>query len=232
MQFVQFVRDAIGLLFPELCAGCRQVLVNQENQLCTNCIYNLPKTDFHLDPDNLAARQLMGRVPVSNVSSFLYFTSGSIVQEIIHHIKYKNGFVTAELMGRLYGQQLKDSREAAEYTVIIPVPLHTKRLRSRGYNQSEHFAKGLSKELNIGISTDNLIRKTHNKSQTKNKTRYDRYENTKDIFEVKNLKLLENQHVLLVDDVLTTGATLEGCSRVLLQIPNVKVSIATIAFAK
>jgi len=232
MQFVQFIRDAIGLLFPELCVGCGQVLINQEKQLCTNCIYNLPKTNFHLDPDNLAARQLMGRVPVSNVSSFLYFTSGSIVQAIIHHIKYKNGFITAELMGKLYGQQLKESLVFSTCDVIIPVPLHKKRLRSRGYNQSEHFAKGLSKVLTIECSVNNLIRVAYNESQTKSSSRYERYENTKDIFKVKNPKLLENKHVLLVDDVLTTGATLEACSSVLLQIPNVKVSIATIAFAK
>src|SRR5690606_36115551 len=101
MQLVQFIRDSLSLLFPELCAGCKQALVHQENQLCTNCIYNLPKPNFHLDPANLAAKPLMGRVPVSTVSSFLYYSYGSTVQEIIHHVKYKDGFAAAEVMGEL-----------------------------------------------------------------------------------------------------------------------------------
>lgn len=239
MQFVQFVRDAFALLFPELCAGCKQVLVHQEKQLCTNCIYNLPITNFHLDPDNLGSRQLMGRVSVSAVYSFLYFSYGSIVQEIIHHIKYRNGFAAAEMLGELYGQQLQSAIKNPEssflpsdYQVIIPVPLHKKRLRSRGYNQSEHIAIGMSKALGIDTDFTNLVRSTYNESQTKSLSRYERFENTQGIFQVKHPESLENKHILLVDDVLTTGATLEACSAVLLQIPNVKVSIATLAFAK
>src|SRR5690606_25683620 len=246
MQLVQFVRDSFALLFPELCVGCKQVLVYQENHLCTNCIYNLPKTNFHLDPDNLAAKQLMGRVPVLNVSSFLYFSAGSIVQRIIHHIKYKNGFAVAEWLGELYGQQLKNSKlfsitstelldkssASSDYQVIIPVPLHKKRLRSRGYNQSDYLAKGLSNALGIETDLYNLVRIAHNESQTKSTTRYERFENISDAFRVSNPELLENKHILLVDDVLTTGATLEACCIALLQIPNVKVSIATLAFVK
>lgn len=246
MQLVQFVRDSFALLFPELCVGCKQVLVYQENHLCTNCIYSLPKTNFHLDHDNLAAKQLMGRVPVSTVDSFLYFSSGSIVQRIIHHIKYKDGFAAAEWLGVFYGQQLKNStlfstniKEAldepsvcSDWEVIIPVPLHKKRLRSRGYNQSDYLAKGLSKALGIESDLNNLVRIAHNESQTKSTTRYERFENISGAFKVNNPELLENKHILLVDDVLTTGATLEACCIVLLQIPNVKVSIATLAFVK
>src|SRR5690606_16665847 len=247
MQLVQFVRDSLALLFPELCIGCKQVLVYQENHLCTNCIYNLPETNFHLDPDNLAGKQLKGRVPVLNVSSFLYFSSGSIVQRIIHHIKYKDGFAAAEWLGELYGQQLKNSilfpsnltpsnltepldksSVFSDCQIIIPVPLHKKRLRSRGYNQSDYLAKEISKALGIETDFNNLVRTAHNESQTKSTNRFERFENIHGIFKVNNPELLENKHILLVDDVLTTGATLEACCIALLQIPNVKVSVATL----
>jgi len=232
MQFVQFIRDALSLLFPELCAGCSEALIHQERQLCTHCIYNLPVTNFHLDSENLAAKQLMGRVPISAAVSFLYFTSGSIVQKIIHQIKYKNGFATAEFMGELYGQRLQDLEEFKTCDLIIPVPLHKKRQRSRGYNQSAYFARGLSKMFQVETSDDNLIRITHTESQTKSKNRYERFKNMRDLFKIKNPDLLKNKHILLVDDVLTTGATLEACSATILEIPGVKVSIATLAFTK
>lgn len=232
MRFIDFIRDAFALLFPELCASCKQALVYQEKQICTECIYHLPKTDFHLDPDNLAARQLMGRVPIVAASSFLYYSYGSSVQEIIHHLKYKQGFATAQVMGELYGLELKESAAFCDFDFIVPVPLHKKRLRSRGYNQSAYFAQGLSKSLKIPSHPGNLIRKTYNESQVQSGSRYERYENTRNIFDIKNPQLLQGKHILLVDDVLTTGATLEACSETLLTIPDVKVSVATIAFAK
>lgn len=246
MQLVQFVRDSLALLFPELCIGCKQVLVYQENHLCTICLYNLPKTNFHLDPNNLAAKQLMGRIPVSNISSFLYFSHGSIVQRIIHNIKYANGFTAAEWLGELYGQHLANSTAFcnelsdplkkppifSDCQVIVAVPLHKRRLRSRGYNQSDYLAAGLSKSLGIEVSLNNLIRVVNNESQTKSTTRLERFENIEGVFQVNQPQLLENKHILLVDDVLTTGATLEACAIALLQVPNVKVSIATLAFVK
>jgi len=232
MHLIDFVRDAFALLFPELCASCKQALVHQEKQICTECIYHLPKTDFHLDPDNLAARQLMGRVPIFSASSFLYYSYGSSVQEIVHHLKYKQGYATAQVMGELYGSELKESATFCDYDLIIPVPLHKRRLRSRGYNQSAYFAQGLSNSLKIPSHLGNLIRKTYNESQVQSGSRYERYENTRNIFDVTSPQLLEGKHILLVDDVLTTGATLEACSAALLHIPNVKVSVATIAFTK
>jgi ComF family protein len=231
MQFVQFVRDAFALLFPELCAACDRALVHQEKSLCTFCIYNLPITYFHLDKDNLAARQLMGHALIEEVDSFLHFSSGSIVQRIIHHIKYKNGYATAELLGKVYGQQLKENSAFESCDLIIPVPLHKKRLRSRGYNQSDYFAKGLGSVLNIPFDCKNLVRVAHNESQT-SRSRPERFENVEGIFQLNHPKSLNDKHILLVDDVLTTGATLEACTGVLLQIPGVKVSIATLAFTK
>src|SRR5690554_4510533 len=231
MQFVQFVRDAFALLFPELCAACNQALVHQEKCLCTHCIYNLPITHFYLERDNLAARQLMGHAPIEEVDSFLYFSSGSGVQRIIHQIKYKKGHSTAELLGEMYGQQLRETPVFESCDLIIPVPLHKKRLRSRGYNQSDYFAKGLSNMLDIPTDCKNLIRIVHNESQTR-RNRPERFENVKGIFKLNNPKSLINKHILLVDDVLTTGATLEACSAALLEIPGVKVSIATLAFTK
>src|SRR5690606_10023025 len=161
MQPVQFVRDSHALIFPELCIGCNQVLDYQENHPSTNYIYVFPKTNYDIANDNLATKQLMGHLPFSTVSQLLYFTSGRNAQRIIHHIKYKDGFAAAEWLGVFYGHQLKNSalfstniKEAldepsvcSDWEVIIPVPLHKKRLRSRGYNQSDYLAKGLSKAL-------------------------------------------------------------------------------------
>lgn len=231
MQLAQSIKDAFALLFSELCAACNQALVNQEKCLCTHCFYNLPTTYFHLDENNLAARQLMAHAAIENVDSFLYFSSGSIVQKIIHQIKYKNGFETAELLGKLYGQRIKESRIFDSCNLIIPVPLHKKRKRSRGYNQSDYIAKGLSKVINIPYDRKNLVRIAYNESQISRK-RSERFENVKDIFQIKHPEGLIGKHILLVDDVLTTGATLEACSSLLLSVPNTKVSIATLAFTK
>lgn len=232
MVLYDLVKDAISLLFPDLCIGCNERLVNQEKYLCLSCSYDLPITNHHLDTDSLVDRRLKARLPVSKVSSYLYFTGGSRVQRIIHHIKYQNGFALAHYLGRQYGDILKDSPLFKDIDIIIPVPLHKKRQRQRGYNQSEYIARGLAEALGAEVSSDNLIRLHHQKSQTKSKGRYERFENMKDMFSVVNPKQFENKNILLVDDVLTTGATVEACGMALLEVPNIQLSIVTLAFTK
>lgn len=224
--------DAIALLFPELCVCCERALVSQEKHLCTPCLYHLPVTGFHHDADNLAMRQLAGRIPLNALASYLYFSAGSSVQRIVHRIKYQKGFVLADYLGFLYGLELGKSAAFRSCDLIVPVPLHKKRLRWRGYNQSEWFARGLGRALSVEVISDSLVRTVHTRSQTKSNTRWERFENMEGIFQVVHPARLEGKHILLVDDVLTTGATLEACCIPLLQISGVRLSIATIAVTK
>lgn len=232
MFLYNLVKDSLALLFPDLCVGCNTSLVNQEKYLCLNCSYDLPITNDYLDADSLVDKRLKARMPVNKVSSYLYFTGGSRVQRIIHRIKYQNGYALAQFLGRQYGGILKNSPYFQHLDFIVPVPLHRKRLRERGYNQSEYIARGMADELGAEVIINNLVRLVHQKSQTKTKGRYERFENMEGMFSVRNPAKFENKHVLLVDDVLTTGATLEACGVALLKVPNVKLSIATLAFTK
>lgn len=230
MNLSRYLRDFFSLLFPPLCTGCNRSLYAHENLICSYCWYNLPVTNFHLDEENAAAKQLWGRVKLERAASYLYFVKHSSVQQIMHHLKYFSKPEIGILLGEQYGLLLLKS-DFNSVDVIIPVPLHPKKLRKRGYNQSEYFGKGLSKSMNAPLLTENMFRHSLAESQT-TKKRYERYENMQSIFNVKDPKALENKHILLVDDVLTTGATIEACANTLLQVPGVKVSVATLAYTK
>jgi len=221
--------DFLSLFFPVLCSGCGKNLFKNESVICTDCIYHLPYTNFHQEKDNRVARQLWGRIPFSSSASFLYFRKGSRVQNLMHQLKYNNKPEIGVKLGEMYGHVLHGS-EYRNTDIIIPVPLHPQRLKARGYNQSDHFARGLSNTLGIPLNTTILKRSIATSTQTK-KSRFSRYENMKDVFEVTNPGLIAGKHILLVDDVITTGATIEACSLKLLEIPQTKISIATIAFA-
>ncbi len=225
----EYVKDFCSLFFPELCAGCHTDLVKNEHVICTGCLYNLPYTDFHLDSGNLAAKQLYGRVPFVSCSSFLNFTKGSKVQNLMHALKYKNRQDVGLKLGEMYGRALLKSDSLKSADLIASVPLHLGKLRKRGYNQSDCFAEGLSNSLQITFDKTLLIRKVNTDTQT-HKSRFERFENMKEIFAVKEPQKILGKHIILVDDVLTTGATLEACALELLKTSGVKVSIATIAY--
>ena len=228
-RILRLADDFFSLFFPQLCSGCGKSLFKNENTICTSCIYHLPYTNFHQDADNRVAQQLWGRIPFNSAGAYLYFQKGSRVQSLMHQLKYNNKPETAFKLGEMYGMQLKDATVLQNIDTIIPVPLHPARQRKRGYNQSEHIAKGLSHSLNIPVNS-NLNRRIFTQTQTK-KSRFVRYENMKDVFYVDEAHQLINKHILLVDDVITTGATIEACALELLKIDGLKVSIATIAFA-
>ncbi len=227
----RYTEDLINLLFPELCNGCGKLLYHGEKDICTKCLYDLPFTDFHLYEDNLVAKQLWGRLPVNAAMAMLYFKKGTKVQNLIHGLKYAGKTDIGISLGKLLANKLSKSDFYADIDIVIPVPLHQKKLRLRGYNQSEYIAKGLAEELAIPVSTKHLLRNKSTESQTK-KARYTRYENMQDVFNVKNADDLLDKHILLVDDVITTGATLEACGNVLLNHGIKKLSIAAIAFAE
>jgi len=230
-SFLAYLNDLFCLFFPELCAACGRNLFRNENIICTNCIYHLPRTNFHNDPQNKMARQLWGRFKFEQAIAFVYFQKGNRVQNLMHQLKYNKKPEVGIRMGELYAWQLMRSKSWMNADLIMPIPLHPVRLKKRGYNQSEQISKGLASVLKIPVNTHSLVRRENTESQTK-KSRFARYENLKDAFIINNASELLKKHILLVDDVMTTGATMEACSIELLKIEGIKISICTLAYAE
>ncbi|MCX6304302.1 MAG: phosphoribosyltransferase family protein [Bacteroidetes bacterium] len=227
---MKYLTDFISLIFPRICAGCGNSLWKNEEALCHFCEYHLPKTNFHVDPENPVTRLFWGRVPVETGAAFLYFNKGSNVQRLVHQLKYKGRKDVGIYLGARYGQWLKHAPRFNSADAIIPVPLHRKKYMQRGYNQSEQFAIGLAGSMNIPVCTHLLTRIKATETQTR-KSRFNRYQNVKEIFSVNSPPEWKGKHLLLVDDVITTGATLESCIQALTIIEDVKISIACIATA-
>jgi ComF family protein len=224
-----YLDDFFALFFPALCPACQKNLFKNESVICTDCIYHLPYTNFHLEKDNRVARQLWGRISFDISSAFLYFHKGSRVQNLLHQLKYNGKPEIGVKLGEMYGQILAAAANYKAADFIIPVPLHPGKLKSRGYNQSEHFGKGLSNALGIPLLPNTLRQRISTGTQTK-RSRFSRYENMKEVFEVTNPESITGKHVLLVDDVITTGATIEACGIKILEVPGTMISIITIAF--
>ena len=226
-----WIHDFIALIYPRICVCCGNSLWKHEKLICTSCNFRLPLTGYHLDPDNPVSRVFYGRVPVEMAASYLLFNKGGRVQRLIHHLKYKGRKDIGIWLGEEYGKLLAASPHFSGIHLIIPVPLHKKRLMQRGYNQSDQFAAGLSKSLNVPVANRLLVRTRESSTQTR-KGRYDRWKNVEDLFLLLQPELLAGAHLLLVDDVVTTGATLEACIAALRRAPDVRVSVATIAAAR
>lgn len=227
---LNYASDFLSLFFPETCCACGQSLVKNESVVCTECRYDLPYTHFHLQPDNPVARLFLGRFPFKYAMACFYFYPQSKVQHLIHQLKYNNKPEAGFWIGEMYGNMVKDTLKEEAPDLIIPVPLHKKRRNVRGYNQSECIAAGLSAVLHIPVDTRSILRTTNTVSQT-NKSRFSRYENMKDVFSVSRPDCLAGKHVLIVDDVVTTGATIEACALSLLAVEGVKVSLLAAAQA-
>lgn len=229
-SFFNIIYDFFSLVFPKVCPACGNNLYIQENSICTKCLYELPKTNFHFNKDNEVARLFWGRVKLEAATSYYFYYKGSKFQNIIHQFKYKGQKHIGFYLGKLFGADLRNT-SFSEIEIIHPVPLHSKKLKRRGFNQSEYIARGISESLNKTVITDVIYRATDVQSQTI-KSRYERWENIEGVFKIKNVNKLKNKHILLVDDVVTTGSTLETCASEILKLNNTKVSIATLAFAK
>lgn len=224
------LENLLSFFYPKLCISCGNALRQHETFFCLGCLQNLPETDFHKIDYNPLIYNFMGRVKVENVFSFLFYRKGNCVQDILHEIKYKGGKDLAEYLGYLYGIDLIQHNQLKDIDIIIPIPLHKKKEKKRGYNQSEWIAKGLSRAFNKPYSSDLLIRKEFTETQTK-KGRFKRWENVKNVFEITNPEAIKNKHIVLCDDVLTTGATLEAAITHFVTIEEVKVSVVTLAAA-
>ncbi len=225
---MSLINNFLDILFPRLCAGCNNVLTAGEKFICTDCLYNLPYTGYWKEENNPVAKLFWGRVYLHNASSYMHFHKGGRLQNILHNMKYQNQKEIGFLLGEMLGKELLGTTYNS-VDAIVPVPLHKSKLKKRGYNQSEYIAKGLSGILNKPVETEAVRRIISGESQTK-KSRYERWENVMNIFDVEKPLSIEGKHILLVDDVLTTGATIEACAASVLKVPSVKVSAVTLAY--
>ena len=223
-------KSLLHLFFPPTCAGCKTILIANENVICTSCRHEMPLTQHHLNPENDAYKKFYGRIPVEHVSALVYFHKKGIVQELIHSLKYRGQEAIGTVFGEWYAEELKNIPVLSTVDTIIPVPLHLKKLRERGYNQVTEFGNALAKSLQIPVNTTILFRQVYSKTQSQ-KNRLGRTEGIDTIFDVSFDEKDHNKHFLLIDDVITTGATLEVCAKALLKIPGTKISIVCMAMA-
>ena len=220
----------INLFFPPVCAGCHSLLLSNENVICTICRHHIPLTNHHLSIENEAFKKFYGRIPVEHTSAMMYFHKKGIVQELIHNLKYKGQEDIGTVLGEWYAFDLKNLETLKTVDEIIPVPLHKRKLRERGYNQVTNFGIALSNCLNVPYNPDLLVRNVYSKTQSK-KSLLNRSEGIDTIFDVVFTEKDHNKHFLLIDDVLTTGSTVEACSHALLKIQGAKISIVCMALA-
>jgi ComF family protein len=221
--------DFFALIYPESCAACGQTLLKNEETLCTACIFNLPKTNYWKTKDNPVSKIFWGRIPVENACSFYHFTKGGKVQHLLHQLKYKGNKNAGYFAGKLFGTELNNT-PFKDIDALVPVPLHLSKIKKRGYNQSELIGQGIAEVMQKPLKTNWLVRKYASETQTK-KSRFKRWENVKEIFAVENVSEFESKHLLIVDDVITTGATIEACAQLLLKVKGVKISIVALASA-
>ncbi len=222
--------DFLCLFFPHLCLACEYNAPPYGEHICTACRATLPEANFHLRKENPFTERFWGRVHLETGTAMYLFTKESRVQNLIHHLKYRRKTEVGTILGRRLGTMLRQSPLFADVDVIVPVPLHVRKLRIRGYNQSEVVGDGISETFGRPCLGSGMKRVVHSASQTK-QSRESRLHNVDEVFMVGKPKSLEGKHILLVDDVLTTGATLEVCANRLLEVPGTRVSMATIAIA-
>lgn len=231
LNFIESLDDLISLVYPEVCLCCEGPLVKGEDAICTRCIIDLPRTNYHADACNPMAAKFIGRLNLDHALAFLRFRKKGNVQRLLHALKYQGHREIGIKLGRVYGHQLCKSIATSHYDVITSVPLHISRLRQRGYNQSDEWGRGISQATGIPFESNVLVRGHKTETQTK-KTKLNRWRNVEKIFYVKNHDLIVGKKVLLVDDVVTTGATLESCAVALLNAGCKSVGLACIAFAE
>ena len=229
MKF-SWIYALIGLFYPSVCAACGNTLFKWEHLVCTRCRNFLPKTGYELNEDNPLARLFYGKVRLKAVTACYFFSKAGKVQHLIHELKYKGNADAGIFLGQELGKSIKKAPLFQDIDYLIPVPLHPKKEKKRGYNQSTVIARGIAETTGIPIGDKFLLRSVNTATQT-HKTKEERWQNVKDIFELRHPEQLAGKYVLLIDDVLTTGATLEACALKLSSVPGITISCATAACA-
>ena len=221
--------DFSHLFFPHVCAGCGTDIISLQSTLCIHCMNQLPLTNFHLHANNLVEKHFWGRIPVTSAASLCHFTTGSLVQHLLHQLKYKGNKEAGFFLGKIMGATLYASERFRHIDILVPLPLFAERQKKRGYNQSAVLCNGMAAMMQVPVTTSAVTRLSATETQTR-KTRLDRWKNMEGKFELTDPASIAGKHVLLVDDVVTTGATLEACGHELLKAAGVKLSIATLAY--
>ncbi|RYF87993.1 MAG: ComF family protein [Chitinophagaceae bacterium] len=222
--------DAMQLFFPHFCVGCGSNVLANSDQLCLRCMSMLPYTGYEAMANNPIEKIFRGRVNIEQASSTFYFSKGHLVQQLIHELKYKGNQPIGHQLGSMMGTAVLQSGRFTNIDYLVPLPLYADKEFKRGYNQSTIICNGMSSSLQVPVMTNNVLRQRYTDTQTK-KHRAERWENVAGSFAISNPSLLSGRHVLLVDDVITTGATLEACTECLLKVPGLRVSLATLATA-
>lgn len=220
----------LNLFYPKVCSGCNQMLLQNEIVICTICRHEIPLTNHHKVIENENYKRFFGRIELQSANSLFYYHKKGIVQQLIHNLKFNGKEEIGTEIGNWFAEDLKNHEIIKSIDAIIPVPLHKNRLKERGYNQVESFGLALSKNLNIIYNPNILSKKVDTEKQSMKKL-LQRNDFNNDVFEVVFTELDHNKHFLLIDDVVTTGATIEQCAKSLLKIPGTKISIATMAMA-
>ncbi|UMB59735.1 ComF family protein [Lutibacter sp. A80] len=228
---MNFLKDIFTIFYPDICLCCKDQLTTNEELVCISCRHDLPTTNFTNQPDNIVEKIFYGRVAIVEATSLFYFLKKGKVQELIHQLKYKNQQKVGTFIGDWLGEIILESERFKTIDCIIPVPLHKKKQQLRGYNQVSNFGKSLSQKLNIPFYEDILLKKSATKTQTK-KLRLERWKNSKHQFTIQNNTTFNCKHILLIDDIITTGATLEACINAFKDYKNIKISIATMAYTQ
>lgn len=222
------INDINTVLLPRLCFGCNVQLYRGEQLLCTLCRNQIPLTEYDFIEQNAVDTIFYGRIDIKKASAFLFYSDQGIVKNLIHFLKYKNQPQIGQFLGDWYGQVLKESNALDYIDIVIPVPLHKIKLKKRGYNQVSGFAKRIADHLNAGYMEHILVKTANTRTQTK-KNRFYRWRSMPDLYKVTNPDFLSNKNVLLIDDVITTGATIEACTRAIKEAKDVTVSVAAMA---
>lgn len=221
----------IDTLFPRICPVCNNVLLSHEKHICTKCRIDIPITRYHMQEFNAMEQLFAGKTPIEKAVGYFFYEKGNPYSNILHNIKYRNNPQLGQYVAKLFAQELLSRDIFRDIDCIIPVPLHHRKKIQRGYNQSEYIAKGFSEVFDIPVHNNIIIAHKSHESQT-NKGIYERWLNTQNIFSAQDTQVLENKHVLIVDDVVTTGATLLSAALTIASVPNIKISLATIGVAR
>lgn len=224
-----FFNNVLHLLYPRICAGCGSDLIQAKQIICLDCINELPLTNFFMYADNPVERIFRGRLPLTAGCAFLYFTKQSVVQNLLHQFKYKGNQDIGSYFGRMMGQSLMSSPRYEDVNAIIPLPLFYKKEKKRGYNQSAVISEALAEVMKIPVLKEIIVRNRNTETQT-HMSRMERWNNIEEKFELRKGELITDKHILLVDDVLTTGATIEACGSEILKANGVRLSIACLAY--
>lgn len=220
----------IDLFYPNICNGCHLELVGNESLICTSCLLVLPKTKFHLLINNPVEQKLTGRIDFNNATAMYYFNKGGTIQHIMHALKYKGLTDLGILLGKLFAKEISEFSWLKDIDIILPIPLAKQKMHKRGYNQSAYIAIGMNEILHTTVDTQSVVRKKNTQTQTQ-MNRLERMKNMENAFEVVNASALENKHVLIIDDVITSGATIESFALAIQSVTGIRISIATLCYA-